>query len=226
MVLPPVLGVRLQLLVDGDGAYGEVNAVPGEAKDLSFAHPGEQGDKVDSLEGVVLCGLEKANRVVPVQRLDFLLLDAGKATAIHGIGTNVPELDRLLERPVEHQMDVSQGLGRKPLAALVNGFDEVVVELLDSEGGKLLQLDSSKGGLDVLPDVVAVVHGGTRLHIDQVGVLPDVQPLSQGHLARLPVSLLYQAEILEILLPHLWLFQLMIEYINLLFVISESFSYH
>ena len=107
LLLPP------QLALDGDGAPREVNAVPHQAEDFPFPHPGVEGNLIDIFVAMPLDGVQEEHDLILTQRLDLLLLDTGEFTAVGGVGADAAALDlgRLLERLVQDAVDVPDGLG-------------------------------------------------------------------------------------------------------------------
>ena len=83
----------IRLALDGDGAPGEVHAVPHQAEDFPLPHPGEQRHLVNILMAMPFDGVREKRELLLAQRLDFFLLDAGELTAVSGVGADTAGLD-------------------------------------------------------------------------------------------------------------------------------------
>ena len=163
----------LQLLLHMDRAGIEVHAVPCEPQHLALPHTGEECDQVQEFKLMPSDRIQKPHDLFLFQRFDFLFRDLRKFTELRRIEAEHSQLDRLLQRPVQHTMDVFDGLCRKALF-----HQQGVIKLLDAQGFQLIQRDPAQRRFDVpLADSGVGVH---RVRLDgmrDVGFQPDVQPV-------------------------------------------------
>ena len=178
-----LLLLPLELLVDQDGAPLEVHAVPAQPQGLPLAQTCKQGEGEQGLQRVALDDGKERFHLRLVQGLDFRLFHAGQYASVGGVGVDITDGNGLLERPVEHAVDIPQRLGGEALAAFLGGLYELVVNPLDGVGVQSFQLHNAQGGLDVVPDVGGVVRDGIGLHPAQEIGAPYVHPGAHGHFA-------------------------------------------
>lgn len=183
VVLPGAAAFLLELPADSDGPPVEVHTVPAQAQGLPLPHTGEQGDGIQGLEPVPPDGLEESGDLCIIQRLQLWPLHPGQLAGIGGIEAEIAHLDGLLERLVEHAVDVLYRLCRQAGPAPFR-FSNGIVEALDGGSGQSIQPDRSQGGENMRPDHCLVGIRRSGLHAAQILSLPDLQPLAQGDALR------------------------------------------
>lgn len=168
---------KLELLVNGDRAFGEVYAVPQQAQGLALPHSCEQGNREQLPELVALYGFQKGGNHIFIHGFQLLADCPGKDTGICWIDLDVAIGNGLLQCLVEDAVDVLDGLGCKPF------FAQTVVIALDRVRGEGFQLHSTQTGLDPGLDHTFVIVHSPGFHTAQVFRRPDIQPLAHGHFA-------------------------------------------
>lgn len=129
----------LQLLIDGDGAFGQIHTIPGQPHGFGFAHSGEEGDGKQILKLVAADGLQECGDLVIVKGFDLLLFPPGEDAGIGGVGADVLIQHGLLQGTVKNAMDVLDGLGGGSVFLL----RQLIVKALDCVGGEGVQTDGA-----------------------------------------------------------------------------------
>lgn len=189
LLFPAAAGFQpLKLLVDQQGAPGKVHMVPGQAKDFALPHPRKKGYKEDSLIGVALDSSHKAADGDVIHGFQRLVLHSGQGAGLGGIEPQVADGHGLLERFVEDAMDQADRLRGERFDILGFRLEQTVIERLNVRGVQRLQFDGSHGGLDVVLNIALVSLHCPGLYTPQIGFLPNVHPLAQGHFAWLQIG--------------------------------------
>lgn len=90
--------------------------------------------------GVTLDFPQEHRRLFPVQRLDFLLVNPGQFASVRGVEPQDVVFLGLFQRLVKNAVDVLDRLGRKALAAVLLGTEQLIVKLLNLVRGQSFQL--------------------------------------------------------------------------------------
>lgn len=96
----------LQLLIDQDRAFGQVDIAPLQAQDLTLAHASEEIYREQILIRMSFDGPQEGADLIFVQRLDLSFFDSWKFTGFGGVKGNISVLQSLLQRLVEDAMDI------------------------------------------------------------------------------------------------------------------------
>lgn len=174
-------------LGDGEGLALHVQVAPLKGHQLAPAQPGGQLQIEHSQHAVLLGGSQVVADLF--RREDVHLpLFLGRQTAGHGgvVGDDALQ-HRLVETLAEHGVDAPDGADAETLVghplvlfhpALPPG---VVVELLEVQGGELVQLDVADAGHHMVLDVALVVRGGGVFDGGfAVVFVPEPAPLGHG----------------------------------------------
>jgi hypothetical protein len=84
-------------------------------------------------------------------------LALGRIGRLGDVADQIAPPDRVLERPMQDVVDVTDGLGRQALAILASLGQQMAVEGVELGRGEALQLDRPAGREDVCLDVNAVI---------------------------------------------------------------------
>ena len=166
----------LELLVDQNGAPGEVHYVPSQTHDLALPHPGEQGHEEQVLVLVALDSLQEVGDHVLIHSVHLLLLDPGTDRGVRGVVGDVAVQDCLPQGRVEDPVDVLDRLCGEL-------FELLVVEALHGVGVQRVEADQAYLGLDMIPDDGSIGIGRSLLDAEEILRGPDIQPFPDGHLA-------------------------------------------
>lgn len=185
---------HLQLAVDavhllghGDGHVLHVQVSPEKGQQLAPAQTTGQLQVICWKQTAPVGFLEVGADLLRQEHLHFLLLDFRELASLCRVGSNKPFLYRLFQCRVEDAMDTPDEAVAQTLVLQLDVFIplnppggfQLIVELLDLQGGELVQLDTADAGNDVLLDIIVVVI--CRLLSDGgfgVGLEPQPHPLS------------------------------------------------
>ena len=180
------------LSADAHRAAFPIHVLPFEPQQLAAAEAGRQLEVVHLVYAAVLRFVEERAELVGGERFHLLVLDLRERAAVGGIGQDQLLRDRLIHRGGDDLVDVPHRLGTEPFRLLFGLFaddapifEQVAVELLQVERGKLFERNAADAGLDVVRDVALIGLVGGRAHLD-LGVVfkPDVHPLPDRVLSR------------------------------------------
>jgi len=176
------------LLADRDGHILHVQVRPQQGEELAPAQTGGQLQIEGCQQPAPLrFGQIRANLVLR-QYLHLSLFQLRQAAALGGIGQDQPLRHRLLQTVVQQRVDAPYHAGAETLVFQFDvgipldaaGFLQVVVELLDPDGGQFFQRCVAQFGDDVVVNVVEVVVLGflpqARLGVD---LIPQLDPRAQ-----------------------------------------------
>lgn len=166
----------LELLINADRSLVQIHTVPFQPTGFAAAHTGEKDRQIDRLKAVSLYRRHKCTDGLAVQRFNLLALNPWQLASIRWIKAEIPHLYCLLQSLVQYTMDVLDRLGRQTGSVPLR-FRQIVIEVLNSRRLQCLQLDRTKGGFQVVLDVLGIVEHCERLYAAEVGFRPCVQPL-------------------------------------------------
>ena len=178
----------VHLLADRDGHILHIQVRPQQSQQLT---PPQAGGQLQ-IEGRQQTAPFRFGKIwadlVLRQYLHLSLFQLRQAAAFGGIGEEQPLRYRLLQAVVQQRVDAPYHAGAETLVLQLDvgipldaaGFLQVVVELLDLDGGQLFQRCVAQFGDDVVVDVVEVVVLGflpqAWLGVD---LIPQLDPRAQ-----------------------------------------------
>ena len=178
----------VHLLADRDGHVLHVQVRPQQGEELAPAQAGGQLQiECRQQSAPFRFGQIRADLVLR-QYLHLPLFQLWQAAALSGVGEEQPLRHRLLQAVVQQRVDAPYHAGAEALILQLDvgisldaaGFLQVVVELLDLDGGQLFQRRVAQLGNDVVVNVVEVVVLGflpkARLGVD---LIPQLDPRAQ-----------------------------------------------
>ncbi len=177
----------MKLAADCNAPVLKVHIVPFEADELALADAGEEVYEIDVLEGVAFDGAQELGHLLVLERRNLRLgplRQDGKAGGVH---LQVADAYGLLERTMEHAVDVFHCLGIERLLFVLVVF-QTVDELLDLYRRQLLEPFLAQDRLDVILHSGLVGLPGVRLGAACVFGQPDIQPLGDGQCAGLLID--------------------------------------
>ena len=157
-----------KLAVHPQGVLVKIHAVPTEADQLAFPQAGEEIEAHHQIIQVVLRQLHELSHLFLAQRIHFMLDHPGQLAVAAHVPAKQLHLDRLVQHPVQHAVNVVNALGRQALPF------QLIVQALDGQCGQILHFDVTDVGYDMKPEVGVVVIHGRMLHAVRLEI---VQPL-------------------------------------------------
>ena len=139
---------------DAEGSTIDVDVRPVQREQLALTNAGGERQPPQRLELVALCGREQLARLVRIQGLQFLALDARWVDQVRDVYQ--PPAKGLLEPAVKNNVDVADSLGR------ASRIEEVLVELLDALRLQSCEGDPAELRLQVIADDLGVAGKGSR----------------------------------------------------------------
>ena len=161
------LCVPAGLLTDGDGAVGFVKVAPLERHQFTFSQSADQLQIKYWECAALFSSVKVCADVVWMKNLHLLLLNFGDDAVLRGIAEDEFFFHRSVQGIVQHHVDASHsGVAQSGFFLFLNFSQpavalQVIVELLQVTGSKLVQRNVSDSRGNMLFDVsVVVVHGG------------------------------------------------------------------
>ena len=176
------------LLADGDGHILHIQVRPQQGEELASPQTGGQLQIESRQQPAPFCFSQIRADLVLRQYLHLPLFQLWQAAAFGGIGEEQPLRHHLLQAVVQQRVDAPHHAGAEALILQLDvgipldasGFLQVVVELLDLDGGQFFQRRVAQLGNDVVVNVVEIVVLGflpqARLGVD---LIPQLDPRAQ-----------------------------------------------
>ena len=178
----------VHLLADRDGHVLHIQVRPQQGEELALAQAGGQLQIECRQQPAPFCFSQIRADLILRQYLHLPLFQLRQAAALGRVGEDQPLRYRLLQTVVQQRVDAPYHAGAETLVLQLDvgipldatGFLQVVVELLDLDGGQFFQRCVAQLGNDVVVDVVEIVVLGflpqAWLGVDLV---PQLDPSAQ-----------------------------------------------